>query len=179
MEALKELVTALTEQVAALATGKQTSRQLSGLMCFHCNQPGHEQHNGPNKFRQCYVCERVGHIASKCQSGNKNGAPRMGWRHHSKPFVFAMLVAAVVRSQDPTVKGQLGNTCVEVMLDSGSSISLIKESLINGYCVNQDPPEGLNLVSAAGEPIPAIGKLWHQYKLAIFMLITVLLLFVP
>ena len=44
-------------------------------------------------------------------------------------------------------------------LDSGSSISLIKESLINGYCVNQDPPEGLNLVSAAGEPISVIGKI--------------------
>ena len=45
------------------------------------------------------------------------------------------------------------------MLDYRSSISLIKESLINGYCVNQDPPEGLNLVSAAGEPISVIGKI--------------------
>ena len=102
-----------------------------------------------------------------------------GTTNDSKPFVFAMLVVAVVRSQDLIVKGQLGNTCIEVMLDSGSSISLIKESLINGYCVNQDPPEGLNPVSAAGEPISVIGKFWHQYKLAIFMLITVLLLFVP
>ena len=42
------------------------------------------------------------------------------------------------------------------MLDSGSSISL---SLINGYCVNQDPSEGLNLLSAAGEPISVIGKI--------------------
>ena len=69
------------------------------------------------------------------------------------------VVVAVVRSQGAIVKGQLGNTCVEVMLDSGSSISLIKESLINGYCVNQDPLEGLNLVSAAGEPISVIGKI--------------------
>ena len=45
------------------------------------------------------------------------------------------------------------------MLDSVSSISLIKESLINGYCVNQDHHEGLNLVSAAGEPISVIGKI--------------------
>ena len=69
------------------------------------------------------------------------------------------VVVAVVRSQlGAIVKGELGNTYVDVMLDSGSSISLIKESLINGYCVNQDPPEGLNLVSAAGEPISVIGK---------------------
>ena len=69
------------------------------------------------------------------------------------------VVVAVARSQGAIVKGQLGNTCVEVMLDSGSSISLIKESLINGYCMNEDPPEGLNLVSAAGEPILVIGKI--------------------
>ena len=68
------------------------------------------------------------------------------------------VVVAVVRSQGAIVKGQLGNACVEVMLDSRSSIS-IKESLINGYCVNQDPLEGLNLVSAAGEPISVIGKI--------------------
>ena len=35
------------------------------------------------------------------------------------------IVVAVVRSQGAIVKGQLGNTRVEVMLDSGSSISLI------------------------------------------------------
>ena len=37
MEAHKEQVTALTEQVAALETGKETSLQPSGLMCFCCN----------------------------------------------------------------------------------------------------------------------------------------------
>ena len=50
MEALKEQVSTLTEQVAALATGKQTSRQPSSLMCFRYNQPGHVQCNCPNKF---------------------------------------------------------------------------------------------------------------------------------
>ena len=80
VEALKEQVAALTEQVAALATGKQTPRQSPSFLCFRCNQPGHVQRNCPNRFRQCYVCGRVGHIASECRSGNDNGAPRMGWR---------------------------------------------------------------------------------------------------
>ena len=92
MEALKEQVAALTEQVAALATNKQTSRQLSRLLCFRCNQPGHMQRNCLNKFRQCFVCGRVGHIVSECRSGNDNGAPRMGWRrpNNSKPFMFTV-----------------------------------------------------------------------------------------
>ena len=75
MEALKEQVAALTEQVAALATNKQTSRQPSCLLCFCCKKPGHVQRNCPNKFRQCYECGRVGHIASECCSGKNNRAP--------------------------------------------------------------------------------------------------------
>ena len=69
------------------------------------------------------------------------------------------VVVAIVRSQGPIVKGELGNTYVDILLVSGSSIFLIKESLINGYCVNQYPPEGLNLVLVAGKPISVIGKI--------------------
>ena len=42
------------------------------------------------------------------------------------------------------------------MMDSGSSISLIMESFAKNY--NHQPPTDLNLISAAGEPIPVIGQ---------------------
>ena len=53
--------------------------------------------------------------------------------------------------------GELGNVCVEVMMDSGSSISLMMESFAKNY-QNQAALKGLKLVSAAGEPIPVIGE---------------------
>ena len=68
VEALKEQVTALTEQVAALITTTQRLRQPASLLCFRCNLPRHMQGNYPNKSRQCYVCRRNGHIASECRS---------------------------------------------------------------------------------------------------------------
>ena len=78
VEALKQQVTAFTEQVAALTTTTQRSRQPASLLCFRCNLPGHVQRNCPNKSRRCYVCGRNGHIASECRSGNGGGEPRLG-----------------------------------------------------------------------------------------------------
>ena len=67
------------------------------------------------------------------------------------------VVVAAVWSQGAVIKGVLGNMCVDVMMDSGgSSISLIMESFAKNY--NHQPPTDLNLISAAGEPIPVIGQ---------------------
>jgi len=48
--------------------------------------------------------------------------------------------------------------CVEVMMDSGSSISIIMESFTKRSYQNQAAPKGLKLVSAAGTPISVIGQ---------------------
>ena len=46
-----------------------------------------------------------------------------------------------------------------MMLDSGSTISLIKESVVTGLpAVKQLASNELQLVSAAGEPIPVVGR---------------------
>jgi len=37
-------------------------------------------------------------------------------------------LAAAVQSQGAVIKGEIGNMCVDIMMDSGSSISLIMES---------------------------------------------------
>ena len=68
------------------------------------------------------------------------------------------VVVAAVRSQGAIVNGQLGNMHVDVMLDSGSSISLIIESFTNSSYQNRPAPQGLKLVSAAGVPISVVGQ---------------------
>ena len=67
------------------------------------------------------------------------------------------VVVAAVRSQGAIVSGQLGNMCVEVMLDSGSSISLLWSFINSSYQI-KPAAKGLKLVSAAGEPISVVGQ---------------------
>ena len=81
VEVLKEQISLLTEQVAALTT-RQT-RQQGNVTCYRCHQPGHLQWNCP-LTRKCYLCGRPGHLAKECCSGNGKGVPQMGWGHPKK-----------------------------------------------------------------------------------------------
>jgi hypothetical protein len=74
----------LTEQVAALATGKKQNTDHGTFSpmrrCFRCQQPGHVQRNCPT-LRQCYICGRQGHLAKECCSGNGRGMSQGGQGH--------------------------------------------------------------------------------------------------
>ena len=77
---------------------------------------------------------------------------------HSSNCGVPNVVVAAVRSQGAIVQGKLGNMCVEIMMDSGSSISLIMENYVKSSYQNQAAPNTLKLVSAAGEPISVVRK---------------------
>lgn len=74
---------------------------------------------------------------------------------------MSKLIIAAVRSQGATVKGRLGSKTTEIMVDSGSSISLVIESLVRDLPHDQNNvlPPNIQLVSAAGDPIPVIGNI--------------------
>ena len=66
-------------------------------------------------------------------------------------------MVAAVRPGAATIQGEIGEVKVEMMLDSGSSVSLIREDVLKQltrYC--RIPSKKLQLVSAAGEPIPVV-----------------------
>ena len=68
------------------------------------------------------------------------------------------MVVAAVRPNAATTCGMVGECKVEIMLDSGSSISLIQESTAAAFSTEYNTVLfGLKLVSASGDNIPVLG----------------------
>ena len=68
------------------------------------------------------------------------------------------MVVDAVRPNAATTLGMLGDCKVEMMLDSGSSISLIQESTAAPFTMEHKiTPSGLQLTSASGDNIPIVG----------------------
>ena len=75
---LKEQISLLTEQVAALSV--KPLRQPSIVVCYKCQQPGHVQRNCPS-IKRCYLCGQAGHVVRQCPSGNGQGVSQRGQRY--------------------------------------------------------------------------------------------------
>jgi len=78
VQELKEQISQLTEQVAALSV--KPSRRPANVVCYRCQQPGHIQQNCP-LTKRCFLCGQAGHVMKQCPSGNGQGVPQKGQRH--------------------------------------------------------------------------------------------------
>ena len=78
VQELKEQISLLTEQVAALSA--KPLRRPAMVVCYRCQQPGHIQRNCP-LTKRCYLCGQAGHVVRQCPSGNGRAVPRKGLRH--------------------------------------------------------------------------------------------------
>ena len=67
MQGLRDQISSLTEQVAALSV-RCTNRPAS-VVCYGCQQSGHIQRNCP-LAKRCYLCGQIGHVARDCYLGN-------------------------------------------------------------------------------------------------------------
>ena len=74
------------------------------------------------------------------------------------PSAVGNVVVAAVRSSAAFTRGLLDQKEVDMLVDSGSSISLIQESVATAYSKEiKRPPKRLGLTSADGKEIPVIG----------------------
>ena len=103
------------------------------------------------------MCGRVGHLTKDCCSGNGLGAPLKTVSHLYGHSTYNVVVAAI-RAQGSIITGVVDNKLVEIMIDSGLSVSLVRGNLTTDHKLNATPQE-LQLVSAAREPIPVLRQI--------------------
>ena len=94
----------------------------------------------------------------KCQLGIPKGAGAPQELTRPPSSVGNVVVVAAVQSSAAVVKGLLAQRKVGMMVDLGSSISLIQESVIWTYMTQtKATPKGIHLISAEGKEIPGVG----------------------
>ena len=82
------------------------------------------------------------------------------------PINLAGAVAAAVQPTAAVIQGVLGNKEVDMMVDSGSSVSLIEQTVAVGFLTKSNMTESsVRLVSAAGDNIPTLGSITLSVRL--------------
>ena len=161
---------ALTEQVAALATNRDaTSEHLWAARrrrCFGCGQSGHllcdcPFRPGVTRTRKCFSCGQPGHIVRNSRGASMQGSGRT----RMKPNI---IVVAAVKNKAATTAGSFGGVKVEVMLDSGSSVSLVRQEVLSRLPRMQPSKSGagdIKLLTAPGEPLQVLDHVQASIKI--------------
>jgi len=132
VQELREEVAKLTEQVIALTTADSRRTQ----RCFSCNRQGHTQRECPDLRRQAPSMLAVwpaGSLRTGLQAaGKRSGGVCKGQQLPLQPAVDPnCITVAAIRTEAATVKGVFGELETAMMLDSGSSISLIQKDVLS------------------------------------------------
>ena len=103
----------------------------------------------------------------KRQRGTPKGAGVPQELTRPPSSVGNVVVVAAVRSSAAVIKGFLAQKEVDMMVDSGSSVSLIEESIARAYVTKTEArPKGLQLISAEGKEIHVLGSITLPVRLA-------------
>ena len=114
-----------TQQVAALSEQVETSRRRGG------NNSRQARRVERNTAIICFNCGRRGHIARfvvRKTPGQRGACSGQHAPQHPVSPSKVILVAAV-KSKIATLMGSVGDTAAEIMLDSRSSVSLLRQEL--------------------------------------------------
>jgi len=148
----------LTEQVAALTTKAKSE---GTQHCYYCKQPGHTQRYCPVRKanQRCYTCGKPGHLTRDCwQAGKRPGDVCVG-QQTSPSYLSPMntVVVATVKSYAFSIVGKVGGINSEILLDSGSSVCLLSQALVQKLPATESRPlPQLLLQTASGETMAII-----------------------
>ncbi|KAL5509968.1 hypothetical protein EMCRGX_G005423 [Ephydatia muelleri] len=131
----------LVEQVAAL------SKQVEALSTRPGNQQPDSRPESTGKLQRDVCCGQQ--------------PPRKVLSPH-KPIIIAAL-----KSEASTIIGVIGDKELDIMLDSGASVSLIREEALTGMnmVVKDKPSQNVRVVTAAGEDLPILYHVTARVKL--------------
>ena len=152
VDKLKTQITQLTEKVAAL-----TVKQSSNKRCFYCNQLGHTKHSCPTCLTNTGAIDQgtmLGTAGRETTKGCLSGAASIP--HISKPQQHCYCsYGCTIKPHAASVVGKVGGVSTEIMLDSGSSVSLLsQETAIQLTGVKQQPLPQVQLQTASGKSLP-------------------------
>ena len=100
-----------------------------------------------------------GLLTGKRVRGSCNG--QQASQQPVSPNNINIITVASVKSQAAVLTGTLGGIRSEMMLDSGSAVSLVRQSLVTQLkkAVKLQPVPLLKLITASGEPLPVLGNI--------------------
>ena len=77
------------------------------------------------------------------------------------------IIIAALKSEASTIIGVIGDKELDIMLDSGASVSLIREEALTGMnmVVEDKPSQNVRVVTAAGEDLPILYHVTARVKL--------------
>ncbi|CAH8625006.1 unnamed protein product [Schistosoma mattheei] len=141
-------------------SSRGTSRGQSSSRCSRWsswnNYHGHQA--------QCIYCKRFGRNAERC-GHNRSHNP-------GKPRLYYLSSSHVDHVCPITVRGRVQGVEIEILLDTGASVSLIKEELLRKLNYKTQQNRCLSrLITACGDPLKLCSKVWldltiekHQFR---------------
>ncbi|XP_043244134.1 uncharacterized protein LOC122392865 [Amphibalanus amphitrite] len=147
--------------------GPSEPRQGAGsASCFFCGQSGHLVANCPQKGQpaqrqpvKCFRCGGLGHFSRQCPSdagaNRQGGSRRTDVRRvtHSRVSELRCIVEAE------------GKT-VAAVVDTGSTVSLIRAALVSDLCLELSVETAPGLVAANGTEVEVLGTVVVKLSLA-------------
>ena len=163
VDALREQVAALTEQIAALTARPKSSNTSEQRSSRPIKMQSHraEATSIANAFSPQSGCRESSMSVNRDISPVNDVTKRCSPGAADAPISYKprrCVRGCAVRSKATTTLGRIGGVGVEIMLDSGSSLSLVQRNvLLQANNVMQiQAPRPLQLVTASGEQLPIV-----------------------